>query len=215
MDMQTTIETCPGCSKPAHASETDDAGYHPACTHIPNGTLVTLPDGSTATAFYQSWDDTYRTAQVVTGGTRVDIGWRREQLTVSPVLTIKVIKVDNREGRDLIQAVGLMPGGQELIRGMIHEGHDLTARTAAIAGVADWIREHRTGWTLAIDDTMGKCPTCSSPAPHLHPAVQHGGECHVCLDQYHRIIGGQNTIERIRSLGLEPMFPVVETGGAA
>jgi hypothetical protein len=124
-------------------------------TRIPNGTLVTLPDGSTATA-YLDRDGTYRTAQVnsVTGGTRIDLGWRREQLTVSPVLTIKVIKVDNREGRDLIQAVGIMPGGQELIRGMIHEGHDLTARTAAIAGVADWIREHRTGWTLAIDDTI-------------------------------------------------------------
>jgi hypothetical protein len=49
---------------------------------IPNGTLVTLSDGSQATAYYDG-DGTYRTAQrnPVTGGTRVDLGWRREQLT--------------------------------------------------------------------------------------------------------------------------------------
>lgn len=29
MDM--TIDTCPGCHLPAHASETDDDGYHPRC----------------------------------------------------------------------------------------------------------------------------------------------------------------------------------------
>ena len=51
--------------------------------HIQNGTLGTLPDGSTATA-YLDRDGTYRTAQVnpVTGGTRVDLGWRGEQLMV-------------------------------------------------------------------------------------------------------------------------------------
>lgn len=25
------LEHCPGCGKPAHASETDDDGYHPGC----------------------------------------------------------------------------------------------------------------------------------------------------------------------------------------
>lgn len=50
---------------------------------IPNGTLVKLDDGSLATAYFDR-DGTYRTAQrnPVTGGTRVDYGWRREQLTV-------------------------------------------------------------------------------------------------------------------------------------
>jgi hypothetical protein len=51
---------------------------------IPNGTLVTLDDGSKATAHYDARDGTYRTAQVnpVTRGIRYDYGWRREQLTV-------------------------------------------------------------------------------------------------------------------------------------
>jgi hypothetical protein len=49
---------------------------------IPNGTPVQLDDGTTALAYYDG-DGTYRTAQRnrVTGGTRVDLGWRREQLT--------------------------------------------------------------------------------------------------------------------------------------
>lgn len=52
---------------------------------IPDGTLVTLDDGSKATAYYDPRDGTYRTAQrnPVTGGTRIDEGWRREQLTVA------------------------------------------------------------------------------------------------------------------------------------
>lgn len=49
---------------------------------IPNGTLVQLDDGTIATAYYDGRDGTYRTAQrnPVTGGTRIDLGWRREQL---------------------------------------------------------------------------------------------------------------------------------------
>jgi len=49
---------------------------------IPNGTLVQLDDGTTALAYYNG-DGTYRTAQTnpVTRGCRVDVGWRREQLT--------------------------------------------------------------------------------------------------------------------------------------
>lgn len=52
---------------------------------IPNGTLVTLDDGSKAIATFDGRDGTYRTAQVnpVTGGIRYDYGWRREQLSVS------------------------------------------------------------------------------------------------------------------------------------
>jgi hypothetical protein len=52
---------------------------------IPNGTTVQLDDGTTALA-YADVDGTYRTAQrnPVTGGTRVDLGWRREQLRALP-----------------------------------------------------------------------------------------------------------------------------------
>lgn len=56
---------------------------------IPSGTPVTLPDGSTAIAYPdcgigRPWDGRYVTAQTnpVTGGTRRDHGWTREQLTV-------------------------------------------------------------------------------------------------------------------------------------
>ncbi len=29
------------------------------------------------------------------------------------------------------------------------------------------------------------CPTCASPKPRLHPAVQHGGEVEICKDAFH------------------------------
>ena len=51
-------------------------------TRIPNGTQVRLPDGSLATAYHDG-DGTYRTAQPSGhGGTRVDVGWRRDFLEV-------------------------------------------------------------------------------------------------------------------------------------
>lgn len=42
-----------------------------------------------------------------------------------------------------------------------------------------------------------RCPTCTSPAPHLHPAVQHEGEVQPCPDEYHKTVTSQNTPERI------------------
>lgn len=51
---------------------------------IPNGTLVWLDDNTLAYA-YRDRDGSYRTAQQnpVTGGTRIDLGWRREQLRLA------------------------------------------------------------------------------------------------------------------------------------
>lgn len=34
-------------------------------------------------------------------------------------------------------------------------------------------------------EAVTRCPTCDSPAPHLHPAVQHEGEVQVCRDAFH------------------------------
>lgn len=56
---------------------------------LPNGTLVRLSDGSEATAYRdcgigRPWDGRYVTCQTnpVTGETRRDEGWTREQLEV-------------------------------------------------------------------------------------------------------------------------------------
>lgn len=49
----------------------------------------------------------------------------------------------------------------------------------------------------------GRCPKCASPAPHLHPAVQHGGEVEICKHDFHRQVTAQNTVERIVANGLE------------
>lgn len=56
---------------------------------IPSGTLVRLPDGTSATCYPDCgigcpWDGCYVTVQPnpVTGGTRRDEGWSRDQLAV-------------------------------------------------------------------------------------------------------------------------------------
>lgn len=38
---------------------------------------------------------------------------------------------------------------------------------------------------MADMDHPEKCPRCDSPAPHLHPAMQHGGEVQPCPDAWH------------------------------
>lgn len=32
---------------------------------------------------------------------------------------------------------------------------------------------------------MERCPTCDSPSPHMHPAVQYEGEVGICTDDFH------------------------------
>jgi hypothetical protein len=44
---------------------------------------------------------------------------------------------------------------------------------------------------------MKPCPTCKSPAPHLHPSLAVGGEVEVCADAYHLTKTSQNTLEFI------------------
>jgi ribosome-binding protein aMBF1 (putative translation factor) len=44
---------------------------------------------------------------------------------------------------------------------------------------------------------MKRCPTCNSPAPHLHPAMSSGGEVEVCTDAYHLNKTPQNTLDFI------------------
>lgn len=36
------------------------------------------------------------------------------------------------------------------------------------------------------------CPSCGSPQPHLHPAVQFEGEVEVCADEFHLTPTNQN-----------------------
>ncbi len=39
-------------------------------------------------------------------------------------------------------------------------------------------------WAKQLDEPR-KCPTCDSPAKHLHPAMQHEGEVQPCLNPWH------------------------------
>lgn len=63
-----------------------------------------------------------------------------------------------------------------------------------------------------VTTTRGKCPTCDSPAPHLHPAVQFEGEVSLCADSFH------DRVDRVRALppaealanpGADPAPPMV------
>lgn len=44
------------------------------------------------------------------------------------------------------------------------------------------------------------CKTCGSKQPHLHPAVQHEGEVHVCTDAFHLRPTPQNSPEYIAAV---------------
>lgn len=44
---------------------------------------------------------------------------------------------------------------------------------------------------------VDRCPRCTSPSPHLHPALQHEGEVVLCRDDFHRRVTPQNSAETI------------------
>lgn len=47
--------------------------------------------------------------------------------------------------------------------------------------------EPQAGGGAEVETGAGgnRCPTCDSTAPHLHPAVQQGGEVEICKDAWH------------------------------
>ena len=66
---------------------------------------------------------------------------------------------------------------------------------------------------LAALSKRGHCPRCDSPAPHLHPAMQHEGEVQPCSHEFHRTVTEQNTPERIREAQGEPIPSCFDCGG--
>lgn len=70
-------------------------------------------------------------------------------------------------------------------RALWHADKDPSYRRAQafLASVAAW----RTG--------QRNCPTCDSPQPHLHPAMQHGGEVQPCTDPWHGRKGQEGASE--------------------
>lgn len=97
-------------------------------THIPNGALVRMPDGSIARA-YPDLDDTYRTAQPSghsDHGVRVDLGWRREQL-----------EVVTPEPRTKVVSHRLIKHAAHYMHGHPDKGHDLEQWITETAGSID------------------------------------------------------------------------------
>lgn len=61
--------------------------------------------------------------------------------------------------------------------------------------------------THPIAARRDNCPTCDSPAPHLHPAVQYGGEVQPCRDRFHDRETPQNR-RRSHPIAARPALPV-------
>jgi hypothetical protein len=53
---------------------------------------------------------------------------------------------------------------------------------------------------IGPDGNVVGCPTCGSSKPHLHPAVQHGGEVVLCADPFHLTPTPQNLPEYISAV---------------
>lgn len=51
------------------------------------------------------------------------------------------------------------------------------------------IRQALTGEAPEAPFSADECPTCGSPDPKRHPAVQYGGEVSPCSDAFHALTG--------------------------
>jgi hypothetical protein len=47
------------------------------------------------------------------------------------------------------------------------------------------VEEFNRAAHVRFEAATKRCPRCDSPAPHLHPAVQHEGEVQPCSDAFH------------------------------
>lgn len=55
------------------------------------------------------------------------------------------------------------------------------------------------------------CPTCDSPSPELHPAVQHEGEVEICTDEFHlRETPMNRYVAVVRACRISKGLPVTE-----
>ena len=54
----------------------------------------------------------------------------------------------------------------------------------------------------ALSQPMNKdhCPTCDSPKPNLHPAIQFEGEVSPCADAFHHQVTAENTPAKISEM---------------
>lgn len=58
-----------------------------------------------------------------------------------------------------------------------------------------------------------RCPTCNSPKPHLHPAVQFEGETETCVDDFHLREHNQQTAANIANVMAKRAALSKATGG--
>lgn len=58
-----------------------------------------------------------------------------------------------------------------------------------------------------------KCPTCNSPSPHLHPAMNCGGEVQPCSDKFHTESNRTECKKKIIG-SFENIYAYTETGSS-
>lgn len=155
-----TIEICPGCSRPAHPGETDDAGYHPACVRaVGVRTHAALTSLDRALRRYERLASPPRHLQIPLVGDLDDVAHaarqarRRGDVERADVLADWCEREWTRQ-----QALACWPGRSRVAWVALRE---------RLARAADWA--HRTG-TLT--------PTARLLAADRIRAIEHEIHCH-------------------------------------
>ena len=115
---------------------------------------------------------------------REQLATLQAQLADRDAMILQMGKQAARLAKDGIAAKAQLrqvEGAYQKLLNVIDDSHDEDLPIEIIEA-----RDEAYKFLVAQDAKPRKCPTCDSPSPHLHPAVQHEGEVQVCSNRWHK-----------------------------